>query len=476
MTFQGRQAAFFFGAVVVRLAFHFLTGFTADDALITFRYAENIAATGQFVYNTGEHVLGTTTPLFTLILAIVRLIGIKPLITAMAVSLLSSGWTAVLLYRFSRSLRFGRWDFVAPLAFILWPRTLPADISGMETALFTALVLTAFWYLHNRVPYYALASATLATLVRPEGLLCLAVVLAKVIIEDPRDWKRYLAVPMTLIIPWLGFALFYFGSFIPHSATAKLALYGGIASTTPWDSLGLLLGWRNPLGWLHTALAIVGSYWLIKKQNYGRPELIWLLLFILFLSNTGTPVFFWYFVPANPLYLLLAAAVLPMMQSQFEQIKDRFNLFAPAVAVSLSLVLLISVYIKVVQYTHAQKYNHNVLRAVGEYLNTHADREREIVAAEDIGYIGYFSEMPLLDRDGLVSPVAAQYNGEGRYLDLIMDTKPDWVGAAYGSPISGFIDQASFHKMYTLAETWSLDQAEYRLYRRNDQITGQGDR
>ena len=41
---------------------------TIDDAYITFRYARNILAGNGFLYNPGERILGTTTPLYTLTL------------------------------------------------------------------------------------------------------------------------------------------------------------------------------------------------------------------------------------------------------------------------------------------------------------------------------------------------------------------------------------------------------------------------
>ena len=40
-----------------------------DDAYITFRYARNLVTGAGFVYNPGERVLGTTTPLYTWLLA-----------------------------------------------------------------------------------------------------------------------------------------------------------------------------------------------------------------------------------------------------------------------------------------------------------------------------------------------------------------------------------------------------------------------
>ena len=90
-------------AVASRLAFYLITQFTADDAFITFRYAENIANGVGFVYNQGERLLGTTTPLFTLILAFLALFQIPIPTAALVISLLSSGITAVLLYRMADS-------------------------------------------------------------------------------------------------------------------------------------------------------------------------------------------------------------------------------------------------------------------------------------------------------------------------------------------------------------------------------------
>ena len=56
-------------AGVVWVAFRLYTGMILEDALITFRYAENLAAGDGFAFNPGEPVLGTTTPLLTGLLA-----------------------------------------------------------------------------------------------------------------------------------------------------------------------------------------------------------------------------------------------------------------------------------------------------------------------------------------------------------------------------------------------------------------------
>lgn len=66
---------------------------TVDDAYITFRYARNLVEDAGFVYNPGEHVLGTTTPLYTLLLAGLSLAtGCRDLPALACASSTPSGW------------------------------------------------------------------------------------------------------------------------------------------------------------------------------------------------------------------------------------------------------------------------------------------------------------------------------------------------------------------------------------------------
>src|SRR6185369_504182 len=55
--------------VAGRIIFYKMTWFTTDDAFITYRYGRNIASGLGFVFNAGEHVQGTSSPLYTMWLA-----------------------------------------------------------------------------------------------------------------------------------------------------------------------------------------------------------------------------------------------------------------------------------------------------------------------------------------------------------------------------------------------------------------------
>ena len=453
-------------AVAVRLAFFANTGFIADDAFITFRYAHNIASGLGFVYNAGEHILGTSTPLFTWILASLVVLRIPVTVGAILFSFLCAGLTASVLYRFATYLRFGSLAWIPAIAYALWPRSVPADSCGMETALFGLLVISAFYFFHRRLQYYAVGCATLAVLVRPEGALLLIVILIGAIIRERQRWLSFVSTAAVLLIPWLVFAYFYFGSIVPHSITAKLALYSRFG-TEPWFArIGFMLGWHNPAGWLLTLAAIVGGYWLYKKQDFGRAEIAWLMLMLAFFAVGRTHLFFWYPAPLNPILLLLAGAAvclafdhLPVMRSN--------PLWSRGLTILMGVVLLLALNLPMQSYRREQEYANSVLAPAGLYLNEVVKDMETEVAAEDIGYIGSCSGRKILDRDGLVSTAPVEYNREGRYLDLILDRRPDWVGVTIGSPISGFVDSLPFLDRYR-ADTAFMDSSGrgYTIYRK----------
>ncbi len=467
MSLRLKLGGFFLAAVAVRIGFHYLTGFTADDAFITFRYAENLAAGHGFVYNVGERVLGTTTPLFTWLLAVLALLRIPPISAALFVSLVCSGLTAALLYRFATNLRFGRLAWIPAVVYILWPRSVPADTCGMETALFTLLVTAAFYYQHRRLYYYAIGLVTLATLTRPEGALALLLLLAASCRRDIRAWRTFLATPALLLLPWLAFSYYYFGSLIPNSITAKIALYSRFGADSWLQNLAYLLALHNPVGWVILIAACLGGWWLYRKQYFGLIEAVWFTATILFYTFSSTRLFFWYIAPLYPVLILFASAAVVWLCDRWKRMRDQIAWVEAAAAVIIVASTAPGLYRQVEHFRTQATYAETVLKPVAFYLKSQADPKFQFVAAEDIGHIGYYSDCRILDRDGLISPQAVTYNRDGRYLDLILDTKPEWVGAGVGSPISGFIDDPRFTESYSLAQSFPQNSApQYNLYRR----------
>ena len=137
-------------ALIVALALlaRFIPGpRTIDDAFITFRYARNILAGQGFVYNPGEAVLGTTTPLYTLLMVGLGALtgGVEapfPLL-ALLVNALADAVTCLLLWNLGRRLGFERAGVAAALAWAVAPFSVTFAIGGLETSLYVALLTGA---------------------------------------------------------------------------------------------------------------------------------------------------------------------------------------------------------------------------------------------------------------------------------------------------------------------------------------------
>ncbi|MEE8149262.1 MAG: hypothetical protein V3T75_02300, partial [candidate division Zixibacteria bacterium] len=382
----------FLATVIIRIAFYLLSGFTADDALITFRYAENIIAGHGFVYNIGEKVLGTTTPLFTFLISLLMLLKLTAHSAALLISLICSGLTSIILYRFARRLRFGKFSLLPLLIYILWPRSIVADSSGMETALFSLLIIAAFYFQFRKMRIYSSALATLTTLTRPEGALLLALLLAINCYEDRRYIAAYFIIPLSILIPWLAFSYFYFGSIVPGSITGKLALYSFIETRTIWEKLIYILGWHNPLGWLLFLAALFGSWWLLAKQNFGRLEIIWLSGMIAFFTLSKTALFFWYPVPLYPVYLLLATASMPLLWDKFFAGSKFYRPLIFGIWALICLTLGYYGFRQLRYYQEDGQYLTTVHQSIGLYLKNNAEPEA-VVAARYIGNTGYYSNL-----------------------------------------------------------------------------------
>ncbi len=148
---------------------------TIDDSFITFRYARNLLAGEGFVYNPGERVLGTTTPLYTLLMAALALpFGGEqapfPWL-ALGVNALADAATCLLLWQIGKRLNSELAGIATALVWAVAPYSVTFAIGGLETSLYVCLLTGAVWaYLSHRrmlTPLFA----SLALLTRPDALI-----------------------------------------------------------------------------------------------------------------------------------------------------------------------------------------------------------------------------------------------------------------------------------------------------------------
>jgi hypothetical protein len=388
------------------LAFRLHTAIVLEDALITFRHADNLAWGGGYGFNRGEWVQGTTSPLHTLLLAAVSALLGPQATGAAAVALgIAAGVGTALL---TRDL-LARWGCSLPVqllvvgGWMLTPRVIWSGVGGMETPL---LALFMAWSLQaaerGRGGQVGAALAGLL-LTRPEGALWVALLMG----HYPRLWRA--ALPWALpVLLWLLAATLLFGHPVPHSLVAKqlvnpregpLWTWSSVTSTLSWMSES----WRAPLPALPlagVALAL-GGLALSLLPRYARYRLPAAFLIGLTLAyHLGrAPHFYWYPVPTAWAAALLGAAVFSTMEPRRALLWGLLGLSLAGGLLQLRPVL---------QEQREIQENEEQMRAeVGRWLAEHTP-EGSSVAMEAIGYQGTHSQRRVIDLAGLVSPEVVQ--------------------------------------------------------------------
>ena len=458
--------AVFIATVSVRAFFHLVTGLVWDDAFITFRYAENITAGLGFVYNAGERVLGTTTPLFTLILAALHGIGISTVAAALVIGILCSGITAILVDRLARRWGLGNFAPLAVVLYVLYPRLMSNEAGGMETGLFVMLVTGAFYLRACGRTAAAIAVAGLAAVTRPEGFYLVGLLVVVDSFRTPKAVLRGSVIALPIVAAWLVFSWGYFGSLLPNSMLGKLSYFGALERSALWVRGSFLLGLHHPLGIAQLLLASVGAYVLFWRRRVAGLESFWFLSLLGVYTVTHTFLFLWYMAPAYQFYCILAAGGVAKIAGLRPLTRWPLLLRGRVAAAGAVLAMGTADYFVVREYIRFQRHLDQTVVAVGHYLREHV-AAAQIVAGEDIGYMGYLSGARFIDRDGLISPQVHEYNRRGDYLGLILGLKPEWVVATTAGITSTFIADEEFLTRYRLAASFGPDpQAEYRVFER----------
>jgi len=211
--------------------------FVCDDAFISFRYAKNFVEGHGLVYNIGERVEGYTNFLWTLLLSLFMNMGLDPVTMSQVLGILFSLATVFLLLRLNRRLYpdGSMFNYLAPLFLACCGAYAAWSTGGLETSLFTFLVLLGSYLLIARVgnPKFLACSGivfALACMTRLDGLilasvtfgflLYLVVSVKKVEVKGLLLWSLFLLIPFLLYFVWRWS---YYGKMLPNTFYIKVA-------------------------------------------------------------------------------------------------------------------------------------------------------------------------------------------------------------------------------------------------------------
>ncbi|MGI8908451.1 MAG: hypothetical protein ACR2IE_18405 [Candidatus Sumerlaeaceae bacterium] len=398
-----------------------------DDALITMRYAWNLVAGNGLVYNPGEHVLGTTTPLYALVLAAFMVAGAVPWIAALVLDAICAWLLSIVVYLICKRAWNPQFAAAAVLLMLCDPcRHL--SVGGMETGLFSLLVYGSFLALCRARFGAAIVLSLFAVFTRPEGFLAWALVLCFSVARFPSFRLRrgygsraaIATVPLALAIACL---VLYYGSPLPQSMMAKQT-----------QSMAAGRGGRLPLfvtdfgtQMFHTfgvpdyawgVAQILGVVFALVRCPRLRPVFAWGMFYLAFMAIGRAPNQYWYHQPLFPLQCVALAAfgfgaaelsgwlakfVIPALSSAPE-VKTAIAAIAILLVGHLKFTSNLQFYTTMF-YRDSGLLDHAHYRDAALWMRSRAHPDDEI-AAQEIGYVGMFSRHRIYDCMGLVSPDA----------------------------------------------------------------------
>ncbi len=507
-------------AIVARLA----TGPRAiDDAYITFRYARNLAEGLGLVYNPGEWVLGTTTPLWAVLLAgLYRLGAVDLPLAAVALAATFDAASAALLAHLALRLGWSRLGAaVVGVAWALNPLSIAFATGGMESSLFVLVTLASLSLAGARRSVATSALAGGAILVRPEAGLLAAVVVGWACWERRRLALGPLLAAALPLLAAAGALAALYGSPVPQSVIAKqvvyrqdaplanllvLALQAGLPGW--WPGMIAALGAVGSVGMAAVGLALLGILLHAASRTVlQRGDLCWQpfaafgLAYLTFYVAAGArevPLFPWYLAPLAPLYLLAWSAGLPALGTSYPGVPrgaqhphplpdgrasegnapltqgegypgpahsagPRGTRGARAHHSWLAAALLVW---QVVALDWRQPFSplgtDRTRERAYEGIGRQLARELPpgaVVAAPEIGALGYASGLRILDTVGLVSPEALRYyplpaeqlvSNNGVPARLVEERQPDAVVALDEFARLSLLPDPAFQRDYAL--------------------------
>jgi MFS family permease len=490
---------------------------TVDDAYITFRYARNIVEGRGFVYNPGERVLGTTTPLYTVLLAGLALAtGFRDFpALALAINALAGAASVGLLYVLGR--RFAGPRAPAAAAALLWavaPYSVTFAIGGMETDLTVALLLAAAYAHVTRRSRAMAAFSALALLARPDTAILLGPLWADLVLarlfdrsrERPKiPWPEGL-IALALLLPWLVFGTLYFGSPLTASVAAKSITYrlspeDGLVrliqhySTPFFEDAVLGPPWRLIGFGVYLMLGGVGGLRVIRDNHRAWPLLAYPYFYLIVFATANPLLFRWYLSPPLPFYFLFIVIGIWTLANDVGRLVvgklvDRATAGDSADALTYqrpiyqSTHLLLALFVTAALATTLKAWDlhpdhgpdrpapdmawfklEQLYARAADVVLAHA-AEGETLCAGDIGVLGYRTGMHILDTVGLVTPESTRHYPADPDIyvinyaipaDLIQALDPDYIVILEVYGRRGLLPDSRFQGRYRLLEKIETD-------------------
>jgi len=465
--------------VLLALGWAVFTQHVWEDYYITYRASKNLATGHGLTFTAGERVHSFTSPLGVLLPALASLLAGNAsddaalwIFRFMAAAALA-GAVVITARTAARVTPAGGFAALLPVLLVVTDaKTVDYTINGMETPFLLLFLAWTWWALVTSPPrawrHLGLAWAGLMW-TRPDAFVYIGTLAVGAQLFRPSEsgpwWRRLLppgdfvragALTTVLYLPWLVWAWRYYGTPVPNTITAK-GLF--LPPFTPavlldwvmafprklWTDPSILAGTFMPAysyntGWPMWAsrgaagLALVAALlWLVPRLRWEARVASFAALagqFYLY-SCVGFPTP-WYLPPVAFLSLVALGLALGQLAGAARPVLRGGARAAGIALVSAAALLAVAVAWQL--RCQQRLIEDGQRRGIGQWLKAQAASPRDTVFLEPLGYIGFFSNLKMLDYPGLCAPevIAARRRAESHsypfcWSELIMLLQPDWL-------------------------------------------------
>jgi hypothetical protein len=291
------------------------------------------------------------------------------------------------------------------------------------------------------------------------------------------------------LLPWLVFSALYFGSPLPHSIAAKSVAYhlpgnaafvrllqhyatpfmDNLAYGVPAIAVGLVL---------YPFLFLIGARRAFKATPRSWPMLVYPWAYFAVFAVANPLIFRWYLTPPLPFYFLIVLLGLAgLLHDLLHRWSDKVKIRSAIQAV----ILLIPFFFTCNGWTlHPNHGLQNPAPQMAYYQlellykqaadslapEIAARSQPPLLAAGDVGVLGFYTGARILDTVGLNSPASTRYYPlDARFYtinyaippDLILDAQPEYlvILEVYGR--EGLLKDPRFMQAYRLKEKIPTD-------------------
>ncbi len=401
---------------------------------------------GEWAYIPGHPSAGSTAPLWTLLLVGGYILNINPTVWSYFLGLVSLSLLVVVAI--FEALKLPQHKRPVLLLFVLivifeyhlvW-----AALSGMETILFSlAIFLVLFnlpWF--KLRPFIAGAYLGLLLWIRPDGITLLGPLLLYIFFQR-NSWHGfvrqtfYLLLGMSLFIfPYLMFNWNTAGSFWPSTFYAKQAEYASLSQLPFINRFISLLS--LPLIGVGTLLVPGAIFYVYNAVRQRKLDVIagylWWIGYVLIYAFR-LPVTYQhgrYLIPLMPIFFIWGISGTVELLDKMSDLK--FGWIINRAWVASILIILFSFWILGAQaYANDVSIIESEMVVTSKWISNNTPRNA-LIAAHDIGALGYYGNREIFDLAGLITPDVVPYFSDETSLSRLMRdagsnylmTFPDW--------------------------------------------------